>query len=87
MVERARRGSCNSPQNPESPAIPHADWKAETDYFISCTKVWEKLMLRLKAVAEGKGLGPLFSKDGLASQRILLKEIPRFPLFFLSTEL
>ena len=45
----------------------HADWKAETDYFISCTKVWEKLMLRLKAAAEGKGLGPLFSKDGLAS--------------------
>jgi uncharacterized protein YndB with AHSA1/START domain len=45
----------------------HADWKAETDYFISCTKVWEKLMLRLKAAVEGKGLGPLFSKDGLAS--------------------
>jgi uncharacterized protein YndB with AHSA1/START domain len=41
----------------------HADWKAETDYFASCTKTWEDLMLRLKAAAEGGGLGPLFSKN------------------------
>jgi len=43
----------------------HADWRAETDYFRSCKEVWEELMLRLKAAAEGKGLGPRFSKDGL----------------------
>jgi uncharacterized protein YndB with AHSA1/START domain len=45
----------------------HADWKAETDYFVSCTKIWEDLMLRLKAAAEGGGLGPLFSKNVLGS--------------------
>ena len=45
----------------------HADWKAETAYFVSCTKVWEELMLRLKAAAEGESLGPMFSTDRLAS--------------------
>jgi uncharacterized protein YndB with AHSA1/START domain len=45
----------------------HADWKAETDYFVSCTKVWEELLLRLKAAAEGESLGPLLSTDRLAS--------------------
>jgi uncharacterized protein YndB with AHSA1/START domain len=45
----------------------HADWKTETDYFRSCTKVWEELMLRLKAAAEGGIPGPLFSKDGTVS--------------------
>jgi len=45
----------------------HADWKAETDYFVSCTKTWEDLMLRLKAAAEGGCLGPLFSKNVLES--------------------
>ncbi|MDR3570897.1 MAG: SRPBCC domain-containing protein [Candidatus Pacebacteria bacterium] len=45
----------------------HADWKAETDYFVSCRKTWEDLMLRLKAAAEGGGLGPLFSKNVLGS--------------------
>ena len=45
----------------------HADWKAETEYLRSCTKVWEELMLRLKAAAEGTGLGPRFSKDGSSS--------------------
>lgn len=44
----------------------HADWKAETDYFISCTTTWGELMFRLKAVAEGKKPGPLFSADGMA---------------------
>jgi hypothetical protein len=44
----------------------HAGWKAETDYFFSCTKVWGELMIRLKAVAEGADLGPGFSKGGLA---------------------
>lgn len=44
----------------------HADWKAETDYFAMCTATWGELMFRLKAAAEGKAPGPLFSADGLA---------------------
>ncbi|HXW56787.1 MAG TPA: SRPBCC domain-containing protein [Candidatus Cybelea sp.] len=44
----------------------HADWKSETDYFVMCTATWGELMYRLKATAEGKSPGPLFSADGLA---------------------
>jgi hypothetical protein len=44
----------------------HSDWKSETDYFVSCTNVWKELMLRLKAAAEGEGLGPACPKDSLA---------------------
>ncbi len=44
----------------------HADWKAETDYFIDCTATWGELMYRLKATVEGKNPGPLFSAEGLA---------------------
>jgi len=44
----------------------HTDWKAETDYFVSCTTTWGELMFRLKAAAEGKKPGPLFSADGMA---------------------
>ena len=44
----------------------HADWKAETDYFTSCTTTWGELMFRLKAAAEGKTPGPLFSADDMA---------------------
>jgi uncharacterized protein YndB with AHSA1/START domain len=44
----------------------HAGWQAETDYFIACTTTWGELMFRLKAVAEGKTPGPLFSATGLA---------------------
>jgi len=44
----------------------HADWKAETDYFVSCTATWGELMYRLKATAEGKAPGPLFSAAGMA---------------------
>lgn len=44
----------------------HADWKAETDYFVSCNTTWGELMYRLKAAAEGKSPGPLFSTDGIA---------------------
>ncbi len=47
--------------------VRHSGWKAETDYFVSCTKVWEEMMLQFKAAAEGNGLGPLFSKDRLRS--------------------
>src|SRR5579871_5152845 len=37
----------------------HADWRAETDYFVSCTTTWGELMFRIKAAAEGKTPGPL----------------------------
>jgi len=45
----------------------HNAWKAKTDYFISCMKVWEELMLRLKTVAEDGAVGPLFPRDGKTS--------------------
>jgi hypothetical protein len=44
----------------------HAGWQAETDYFIACTTTWGELMFRIKAVAEGKTPGPLFSATGMA---------------------
>lgn len=44
----------------------HADWKAETDYFISCNTTWGELLFRLKACAEGKTPGPLFSRSATA---------------------
>jgi hypothetical protein len=44
----------------------HADWRAETDYFVSCNTTWGELMFRLKAAAEGKTPGPLFTATGLA---------------------
>jgi hypothetical protein len=42
------------------------DWRAETDYFVACTTTWGELMFRLKATAEGKTPGPLFSATGMA---------------------
>lgn len=44
----------------------HAGWSAETDYFVSCNTTWGELMFRLKAAAEGKASGPLFSAAGMA---------------------
>jgi hypothetical protein len=44
----------------------HADWQAETDYFVSCTTAWGELMFRIKATAEGKNPGPLFAGSGSA---------------------
>jgi hypothetical protein len=44
----------------------HADWKSETEYFVSCNTVWGELMFRLKAAAEGKTPGPLFKTNALA---------------------
>jgi hypothetical protein len=44
----------------------HMYWAAETDYFVSCNTTWGELMFRLKAAAEGKGIDPLFKKNGLA---------------------
>jgi hypothetical protein len=46
--------------------LSHADWQAETDYFTMCTTTWGELMYRLKAAAEGKSPGPLFSATALA---------------------
>ena len=43
------------------------DWRAVTDYFIACNTTWGELMFRLKAVAEGKSPGPLFSRDGMSA--------------------
>jgi len=44
----------------------HADWKDETDYFVACTTTWGELVFRVKAAAEGKSPGPLFSADAMA---------------------
>jgi len=44
----------------------HAGWKDTTPYFISCNTTWGGLMFRLRAAAEGKRPGPLFSRDALA---------------------
>ena len=44
----------------------HADWRAQSDYFLSCNTTWGTLMFRLKAAAEGKNPGPLFSREGMS---------------------
>jgi hypothetical protein len=44
----------------------HADWQAETDYFVACNTTWGELMFRIKAAAEGKNSGPLFTATDLA---------------------
>jgi len=44
----------------------HADWRADTAYFVNCTTTWGELMFRIKAAAEGKPRGPLFLADSLA---------------------
>jgi uncharacterized protein YndB with AHSA1/START domain len=44
----------------------HAGWQAETDYFVACNTTWGELIFRVKAVAEGKTPGPLFSASGMA---------------------
>lgn len=44
----------------------HAGWKEETDYFIGCNTVWGRLLFQLKAAAEGKLPGPLFTREGMA---------------------
>jgi hypothetical protein len=43
----------------------HADWRTKTEHFVSCAKVWGELMLRLRAAAEGAGLGSVFSRGRL----------------------
>jgi len=44
----------------------HAGWEKATDYFVSCSTTWGALMFRIKAAAEGRPRGPLFSRDGWA---------------------
>ncbi len=41
----------------------HAGWVKDTDYFVSCSATWGALMFRIKAAAEGRPRGPLFSRD------------------------
>jgi len=44
----------------------HAGWTERTEYFDLCTTTWGALMYRLKAAAEGRTQGPLFSATGVA---------------------
>jgi uncharacterized protein YndB with AHSA1/START domain len=44
----------------------HAGWEAETPYFVDCNTTWGGLLFRLRAAAEGRNPGPLFSNEGLA---------------------
>jgi uncharacterized protein YndB with AHSA1/START domain len=44
----------------------HANWKADTDYYVMCTTTWGDLMFRLAAEAEGRVRGPLFKRESLA---------------------
>jgi uncharacterized protein YndB with AHSA1/START domain len=44
----------------------HAAWQKETDYYVSCNTTWGALLFRLKAAAEGRRPGPLFTADALA---------------------
>jgi len=46
--------------------LTHAGWESESDYFIACNTTWGELLFRLKAAAEGKSPGPLFSATGMA---------------------
>jgi hypothetical protein len=43
----------------------HGGWREPTDYFTMCNTTWGELMYRLKAAAEGKASGPLFSREGM----------------------
>ena len=43
----------------------HADWKAATDYFVSCNTTWGRLMFLLKAAAEEQSSDPLFRRNGM----------------------
>jgi len=44
----------------------HGGWRGESDYFTSCNTTWGELMFRLKAAAEGKSPGPLFSAGDMS---------------------
>ena len=42
----------------------HSGWRDRSEYFTSCNTTWGALMFRLKAAAEGKAPGPLFTREG-----------------------
>ena len=44
----------------------HANWRGATPYFVSCNTTWGGLMFRIRSVAEGQPVGPLFGRDSLA---------------------
>jgi uncharacterized protein YndB with AHSA1/START domain len=44
----------------------HSGWRQASEYFVSCNTTWGGLLFRLRAVAQGRGDGPLFRKSGLA---------------------
>ncbi|MGH7531728.1 MAG: SRPBCC family protein [Gemmatimonadales bacterium] len=46
--------------------LTHGGWAAESDLFIAANTTWGALLHRLRAVAEGRELGPLFTVDTLA---------------------
>lgn len=43
----------------------HGGWHEASEYFVMCNTTWGELMFRLKAAAEGKARGPLFSVEGM----------------------
>ncbi|MGB7211050.1 MAG: SRPBCC domain-containing protein [Gemmatimonadales bacterium] len=45
--------------------LTHGGWIAETDRFTAANTTWGALLHRLRAVAEGRVLGPLFTVDAL----------------------
>jgi uncharacterized protein YndB with AHSA1/START domain len=44
----------------------HRSWRAETEYFLHCSATWGALLYRLRAAAEGKAPGPLFTTSTVA---------------------
>ncbi|MGH7591376.1 MAG: hypothetical protein ACREL2_08030 [Gemmatimonadales bacterium] len=46
--------------------LTHGGWAAESDGFTAANTTWGALLHRLRAVAEGRELGPLFTVDTLA---------------------
>ena len=45
----------------------HEGWKELTPYYVSCNTTWGSLLWRLKAAAEGKKPGAMFSKGGVTA--------------------
>lgn len=45
--------------------LTHSGWAEESDGFTAANTTWGALLHRLRAVAEGRELGPLFTMDAL----------------------
>lgn len=43
----------------------HKNWRSMEGIYAQCNTTWGNLMFRLKAFAEGKNPGPLFTNDGM----------------------